>query len=356
MSEVAGTTLSAATIAAVDSAGQLGDILAMPDHIADAQWRAESAMLASQPAQQLIVCGLGGSAIGADLAVAALGDRLKQPIHVVRDYDLPSWVTADSAILLSSYSGATEETLSCYRQAIDLGAKIYLVSSGGPISEQAHANGHPLIGLPGVLQPRAAVAYGIVATLEIGIVCGIVDPAIRQELNAAAELLCMLAGEWGPDATEDAPSKRLARAIDGHVPVVYGADLTAPVAYRWKCQINENVKLPAWNATLSESNHNEICSWEGAGDVVSQLAWFLRDADQHDRVKRRIDLNAGIVREHGATAEVIDTRGESRVERLFSSVFLGDLVSLYAGVLRGNDPSPVPIIEGLKDALGRPTA
>jgi glucose/mannose-6-phosphate isomerase len=138
--------------------------------------------------------------------------------------------------------------------------------------------------------------------------------------------------------------------------VVYGADLTEPIAYRWKCQINENAKVPAWNATISESNHNEICSWEGANSVVEQIAWFLRDSDQHERVQRRIELNAETVKQHGAQAEIVTTIGASRVERLFSTVFLGDLISLYLGVLRGNDPSPVPIIEGLKDALGRPTA
>jgi glucose/mannose-6-phosphate isomerase len=356
MTDVANKTLDAASIAAVDTAGQLGDILAMPDHIADAQWRAESAMIAPQPAERLVVCGLGGSAIGADLAVAALGQTIERPIHVVRDYNLPSWVGAESAILLSSYSGATEETLSCYKQAVELGATVYVVSSGGPLSDQAHAAGHPLIGLPGILQPRAAVAYGVIATLELGIVTGIVDPAVREDLNSAAELLRSLGTEWGPGAQEDALPKRLARAAYGTVPVIYGSDLTAPIAYRWKCQINENAKVPAWNATLSESNHNEICSWEGASSVVQQIAWFLRDSDQHERVQRRIELNAEVVKQHGAQAEIIGTIGGSRIERLFSTVFLGDLISLYLGVLRGDDPSPVPIIEGLKDALGRPTA
>lgn len=350
------STLDASTISAVDVAGQLGDILAMPDHITDAMWRAESAMLEPRPASQLIVCGMGGSAIGADLAVAALGRTIKSPIHVIRGYDLPSWVGPESAILLSSYSGSTEETLSCYAQAVELGATIYLVSSGGPISEKAHAAGQPLIGLPGILQPRAAVAYGIVATLEIGIATGIVDPAIRKDLAAASELLKQLADKWGPDSPEDALPKQLARDAQGKVTVTYGSDLTEPIAYRWKCQVNENAKVPAWNATLTESNHNEICSWEGASAVAAQIAWFLRDSDQHERVQRRIELNAEVVKQHGAPAQIISTLGASRVERLFSTVFLGDLVSLYLGVLQGNDPSPVPIIEGLKDALGRPTA
>lgn len=354
MTEVA--ILDSTAIASVDVAGQLGDILAMPDHIADALWRAESAMLVPKPAEQLIVCGMGGSAIGADLAVAALGHTIKKPIHVVRGYDLPSWVGPESAILLSSYSGATEETLSCYKQAVELGADIYLVSSGGPISEKAHEAGQPLIGLPGVLQPRAAVAYGITSTLEIGIATGIVDSSIRSDLNAAATLLKSLIDDWGPDSSEDSQPKRLARNAFGRVPVVYGADLTEPIAYRWKCQINENAKVPAWSASVPESNHNEICAWEGASSVVEQIAWFLRDSDQHERVQRRIELNAEIIKQQGAQAEIIHTIGNSRVERLFSTVFLGDLISLYLGVLRGNDPSPVPIIEGLKDALGRPTA
>ena len=346
--------LNPAGIAAVDKSGLLGDILAIPDHISDAMWRAESAMLEPGSANSLVVCGMGGSAIGADLAAAVIGDSATKPIFTNRSYDLPSWVGEDDAVVLSSYSGSTEETLSCFEQARNSGAKLYVISSGGPISETAHAAGIPVIGLPGIFQPRAAVAYGVVAVIEIAIANGIAPASIRKDLEAAAELLRGLTGEWGADSDESKP-KKLAREAFGRLPIVYGAGLTDPVAYRWKCQINENAKRPAWNAALSEANHNEICGWEGAAESGQNAAWFLADAEQNERVAERIRITSEIASSHGARAEIIKSSGESRAERLFSLVLLGDLMSFYLAILHGVDPSPVPLIENLKDQLGRPT-
>lgn len=346
--------LSPDGIAAVDKSALLGDILAIPDHISDAMWRAESAMLEPGSANSLVVCGMGGSAIGADLAAAVIGDSATKPILTNRSYDLPSWVGEGDAVVLSSYSGSTEETLSCFEQARRSGAKLYVISSGGPISETAHAQGIPLIGLPGIFQPRAAVAYGVVAVIEIAIANGIAPASIRKDLEAAAELLRGLTGEWGADSDESQP-KKLAREAFGRLPIVYGAGLTDPIAYRWKCQINENAKRPAWNAALSEANHNEICGWEGAAESGQNAAWLLADSEQNERVAERIRITSEIASSHGARAEIITSTGESRAERLFSLVLLGDLMSFYLAVLHGVDPSPVPLIENLKDQLGRPT-
>lgn len=349
------SSLDAAAVAAVDSAGLLGDILAMPDHISDAMWRAESAMLAPAETECMIVCGMGGSAIGADLAAAVAGQDAERPIVTLRGYELPSWVDERHSVVLSSYSGSTEETLACFEQARATGAGLYVISSGGPISEAAHAAGIPLIGLPGIFQPRAAVAYGVVSVLEIAIANGIVPAAVRKDLDAAAGLLRELGAEWGVEA-EDSAAKRLAREAFGRLPVIYGAGLTEPVAYRWKCQINENAKRPAWSATLPEANHNEICGWQGATEVTEHAAWFLADSGQHPRIAERIRIESEIASGHRARAETIASAGESRAERLFSLVLLGDLVSLYLAVLHGVDPTPVPLIEDLKDQLGRPTA
>lgn len=354
MTTEASNALATESVSAVDKSALVGDIVTMADHIDDALFKAESAMIEPAQARSLVVCGMGGSAIGADLAVAAIGDRLRKPITVVRGYDLPSWVSSEDAVLISSYSGSTEETLSCYEQARAVGSKIYVTSSGGPASEVAQQSGHPVIALPGIFQPRAAVAYGVTATTEIAIASGAASTDIRAELASAATPLRDLADQWSPAAADDAPPKRLAREAFGRVASIYGADLTAPVVTRWRSQINENAKAPATEHVLPESNHNEICAWESANEVVAQTAWFLRDADQHDRIKRRIELTAETASAHGARAEIIDTIGETRFDRLFSAVLLGDLMSLYLAVLRGVDPSPVPVIENLKDSLGRP--
>lgn len=347
-------SLDAAAVESIDASGIAGDMLAIPDHITDALWRAESAFLEPASARSLVVCGMGGSAIGADLAAAIIGGSASGPISTCRGYELPGYVGPEDAVILSSYSGSTEETLSCFEQARDSGARLYVVSSGGQLSEAAHADGIPVIGLPGIFQPRAAVAYGVVAVIEIAIISGLAPKQLRADLAAAAEALVPLIAEWAPRAPEGCMPKKLARAALGRLPVIYGAGLTAPVAYRWRCQINENAKYPAWSAELPEAGHNEICSWTSSGEVAEVAAWFLADADNRPRIAERMEVSAQIAGAHHAHVETIDLPGPSRAHRLFSSVLLGDLTSLYLAVLRGVDPTPIPLIEELKERLGRP--
>jgi glucose/mannose-6-phosphate isomerase len=349
-----GDGLDRAAVAAVDRSDLLADILAIPDHIVDAMWRAESAFLQPSSARSLTICGMGGSAIGADLAAAVIGTSASGPIITNRGYNLSSWVGQDDVVVLSSYSGSTEETLSCFEQAKASGARLYVVSSGGPLSEAAHTDGIPVIGLPGIFQPRAAVAYGIVSVAEIAIVNGFAPSSLRADFTAAAERLRALGEQWPPGAPANLP-EQLARAAFGRLPVVYGADLTAPIAYRWKGQINENAKYPAFSGELPEADHNEVCGWEGAAELVEPVVWFLADADQHPRIADRIRFTAEIASEHRAQVQTIELPGGPRAERLFALVLLGDLMSLYLAALRGVDPTPVTAIEDLKARLARPS-
>ncbi|MET0926295.1 MAG: bifunctional phosphoglucose/phosphomannose isomerase, partial [Solirubrobacterales bacterium] len=154
-------------IRATDPSGQLDDVLALPDHLRDALWRVESAALEPEEASGLIVCGMGGSAIGAVLARAALGDRLVRPMLVFRDYELPPWTATDRAVLCTSYSGDTEETLACFEAAEIVGARRYAATTGGALAEAARAADVPVIGLPGGLQPRHSVGYGFTVACEV---------------------------------------------------------------------------------------------------------------------------------------------------------------------------------------------
>ena len=348
--------LSRAAVEAVDRSGMLGDVLDVPGQLTDALWRVESAGVPARDAPGgLLVCGMGGSAIGGDLAAAAVGGRARRPIRTVRDYVLDPWVSGDVLVLCASYSGNTEETLSCFRAAGEAGAPRVALTTGGELAEAARAEGVPVIGVPSGLQPRAAVAYMLVGALECAALCG-AAPALREEVEAAAALVGGLADEWGPDARDDAEPKALARLVHGAVPVVYGAGLTAPVAFRWKGQINENAKVPAFNATLPEADHNELTGWEGAAGVAPFVPVFLDDASTHPRTRRRIELTAEMIG-HGARAvTTARTRGETAVERVVSLVMLGDLLSVYLAALYGTDPTPVELIERFKGALGRPSA
>jgi glucose/mannose-6-phosphate isomerase len=323
----------------------IDDVLAFPDQLRDALWRLESARLEAAPSAGLFVCGMGGSAIGGDLAAAALGDRLTGPMATVRGYALPSWATPEWTVLCSSYSGNTEETLACFEAAEALDANRLVASIGGRLVDRARDTGVPVVGLPGIFQPRAAVAYMVVVAAEAAYLAG-VAPRVHTEVDAAAAFLTEQAETLQQQARE------IATHIAGAVPVIYGSDLTAPVARRWKTQVNENAKLHAWWGELPEANHNEILGWSGSVGDERPAAIFLEDRDQHPRVGRRFELTAKAVEPNAAAVVRVETAGETRIERLMWTVMLGDLVSLEVARQREVDPLPVEAIERFKEEMG----
>jgi glucose/mannose-6-phosphate isomerase len=343
--------LDRATVEAADPGGMLGDVLAQPTQLGDALWRAQSAGIpnADFPGG-LVVCGMGGSAIGGDLATAALGDRATRPITVVRGYALESWAGPDNFVLCASYSGDTEETLACFEAAGAAGAGRVVLTTGGALAEAARAEGVPVIGVPAGMQPRASFVCTTVGALECAAACG-AAPGLHSEIDTASPLLARLAREWGPDSSEDSEAKAIARALQGTLPVVHGAGPTTAVARRWRTQLNENAKLAAFWSELPEANHNEVCGWERGRGFAPLAGVFLEDPDQHPRVHRRIDLAAAEVEHAGAPAIRARARGDTRLERLLSLVLLGDLVSVYLAVLDGVDPTPVEPIDRFKEAL-----
>ena len=336
----------ASRLGAVDSGAQLDAALSLPDFLRDAIWRAGSAGIEPIEASGLIVCGMGGSAIGGDLAAAALGSRLGKPLDVVRGYGVPAWTPPDRAILCSSYSGNTEETIACYAAAEAVGAQRIVATTGGAIGDAARSDGVPVIGMPAGLQPRASVGYTFAIAAEVAALVG-AGPAIRTEIDSSASHL------------ESARESLLALAADvagrihGSVPLLYGCGLTTPVAYRWKCQVNENAKLPAFGHSIPELDHNEIVGWAGA-EAGAFSAVLLEDKDQHPRERRRFDLTAELIADRARDVVTIETEGETRTERLLWAVMLGDLVSLELAAREAVDPTPVDLIEDLKDRLGRP--
>jgi len=336
----------ASRLGAVDSGAQLDAALSLPDFLRDAIWRAGSAGIEPIEASGLIVCGMGGSAIGGDLAAAALGSRLGKPLDVVRGYGVPAWTPPDRAILCSSYSGNTEETNACYAAAEAVGAQRIVATTGGAIGDAARSDGVPVIGMPAGLQPRAAVGYTFAIAAEVAALVG-AGPAIRTEIDSSASHL------------ESARESLLALAADvagrihGSVPLLYGCGLTTPVAYRWKCQVNENAKLPAFGHSIPELDHNEIVGWTGA-EAGAFSAVLLGDKDQHPRERERFELTAELIADRARDVVTIETEGETRTERLLWAVMLGDLVSLELAAREAVDPTPVDLIEDLKDRLGRP--
>lgn len=324
-----------------DPSGMLDDVLAQPDQIEDAVVRVESAGIEQRSREGgLVVAGMGGSAIGGDLAHAIAGERATRPIRTRRGYWLDPWTGPDTLILCASYSGETEETLACYDAARELGAPRVVLTTGGALAERARADGVPVIGVPSGMQPRAAVVYMTVAALECAAACG-AAPSLRSEIEAAAETLQELASTSIP---ED-----LAEKLIDTVPIVHGAGRTAAPARRWKTQLNENAEVPAFHTVLPEGDHNEVC---GYGTGLAPLAAIVLSDDALDpRLQRRMGITAAILAEQGAPVHTVEARGQTAAERVLSLVMLGDLTSVHLAYARGVDPTPVAAIDGLKARL-----
>jgi glucose/mannose-6-phosphate isomerase len=321
----------------------LDDILDIPNHIRDAIWRVDSARLEARPSAGFIVCGMGGSAIGGELARGLLGERLTGPLVVVRSYRLPRWVNEKWSVLGSSYSGDTEETFSAFSEAGAVGAHRWVVGTGGKLGDYAREHDLGFVGLPGFFQPRVTVAYMTVAAALAANLAG-VAPDVRDELNTTADFLDSSKEEMQELAVE------VAAGVDGMPLVVHGVDLTVPIARRWANQINENTKQFAFAAEIPEANHNLMEAW-AAGDG-GLGAVFLLDRDQSQRERQRTELTAESVARTGAAVVSIETRGETPSERLFWSVMLGDLISVHLAEKRGVDPLPVNEIVDFKKRLG----
>jgi glucose/mannose-6-phosphate isomerase len=304
---------------------------------------------------EVVVCGMGGSAIGGDYA-AAWGARHGLRIGVHRGYGLPRWVTARHLLVFCSYSGDTEEVLSAFAAA-DGDALRACITTGGELGERARGAGVPLVLLPPGLQPRAAIGHALVALLALLHAAGLVAADPAAEIEAAARHLQAYARTLAPAVPEAANrAKQLARACHEHLPwVCTGSGFLRPVGRRWKTQIHENAKSPAVHSVLPEMNHNEILAWSAGVDAGrSACMLFLPDPDDPAAVERRMRLTAEILRPHLARIEWVHPESAPPLARMLASTLLGDYASVYLAFLNGVDPTPVPEIRQLKERLARP--
>lgn len=302
---------------------------------------------------QIVVAGMGGSAIGGDLLRTYLATDLRVPLWVVRNYHLPPFVSRGTLAFIASYSGNTEETLSCFHDAVEAGCQVVVLTAGGRLGEEGKAQGLPLIAIPTGLPPRAALGYLFFPLLAVLEGSGLIFPQ-GEYLQETEGLLADLSQDYGPKASvSENLAKQIALRLEGRLPFICGSqDHTEAIALRWKGQLNENSKHIAAYNCFPELNHNEIMSWESAGEIMkSALFIFLRDVEDHPRVARRMEITAEIAGQHGGEVISITSRGRSRMARLFSLICLGDFVSYYLALAKGVDPTPVASIDSLKKAL-----
>jgi glucose/mannose-6-phosphate isomerase len=301
--------------------------------------------------RNIVVAGLGGSAIGGDLVRSYLLPKLSTPLIINRTYSLPGLTSGDTLVIASSYSGDTEETLAKYDDAKARGAQIVCISTGGVIMKRAQDNGNPFIKLPTGFQPRAALAYSFVPILLLLDAMGFTS---GEEANLAgtAKLLTGLADRYSPKNSGNSAFK-LAEKMQTKAPVIYSAsDYLDTVNLRWRGQIQENAKHVAFGNVLPEMNHNEINGWDYPRSAPdSHLAIFLRTSDENPRVAKRFAILKEVLQERIIFVEEVQAEGNTPLERMFSLIALGDWTSLYLAVLEGIDPSPVPVISTLKKKL-----
>ena len=306
----------------------------------------------------VVVLGMGGSGISGDVTAALVSGCLRMPVASVKGYALPAYVGPDTLVFAVSYSGNTEETLECLDEAVERGARVVAVSSGGRLAGLADELDIPLFRVPPGLQPRASLGYlsvPIVCALErMGLMAGLVE-----KVRGAAEILDERADEYAMTSPlDDNPTKRLAKDLLGYLPVVYGSEgAPAVAAKRWKTQFNENAKIPAFDNWFPELNHNETVGWQNLADVCSRCYLVvLRAQGEHERVSRRIEITAGLISDDVGHITQVCARGANEVERLFDLVYFGDMTSVYLALALGQDPTPVTRIETLKKRLAGESA
>ncbi len=300
----------------------------------------------------VVISGMGGSGIGGDYLRVLLEAEGSLPALVVRDYHLPHCVDEHTLLFAISYSGNTEETLACYREARERKAMIVALSSGGELQALAQRDGVPHLQVPGGQPPRTALGY---LFLPMMVLCERwkLLPNMEQARTRTLQRLVQGRDHWGVNSPyEQNPAKQLAQALHGRIPILYGSgDYRAIIATRWKGQINENAKQHAFANTFPELNHNEILGWVGATQQANNFSVVvLRDPDECRQTRTRIEVTRNLVGNAAEWHEVW-ADGTSLLERLLTLTYLGDFVSLYLAYLNRVDPYTIDYIDLLKAEL-----
>ena len=343
-----------AALAANDPSGMLEAVLGLAGQCRDGfrEGLAASDLPSGDGVTAVAVCGMGGSGVSGDIVRAVYRDRLTvTPVTVAKGPVLPAFCGKDTLVIVSSYSGNTAETLACFDQAAHWGCRLVAVTSGGELGRRAAEQGVPTVPVPPGFQPRAAVGhltFGLLGALQaMGVV-----PSLGDEVERVAAVLERLRNRIGPEVPEaENPAKRIARAIGGRFPVIWGADGVGGVAAgRWRTELNENAKVPAFSAALPELDHNEVVGWSaGAGERFVLVT--LRHPGEHPDVAARFPVSVEVALSSGLVHQEVRAEGDTPLSSLMWLVMLGSAVSVYLAALRGVDPTPIDAITRIKKAL-----
>ena len=298
----------------------------------------------SNEIHNVVICGMGGSGIGGDFVSKWLEDEIEVPVKIVKDYTVPAFVSKNSLVIGSSYSGNTEETICAVEQAIDKEAHIIGITSGGRMKELCESNGFDVIIVPGGNPPRTALAYSIFQLVNIFVEMGMADSQRLNELMVAQERII----KEEPSIKEQA--LELANYLNGKVGILYGTSDFEPVLVRARQQFNENSKALSWHHVLPEMNHNELVGW-GGGDARFATVFF-ETSGNHPRNDKRIEITKAKIKEK-SSIHTVKAKGQSKIEQSLYIVNIVDWASLYLSELKEVDPVEIEVIDFLKGELSR---
>jgi len=304
--------------------------------------------------ERIVFCGLGGSAIGGDVIRSITANEIKVPIFVNRTYDIPAFIDEKTLVIISSYSGNTEETLSSFAQVLKKKAKVLAVTSGGKVAEIAKEKNLPVITIPGGLPPRAALGYSSIPTLLAFAKLGLIAP-VEDDIRKMIKLLTKLRDEeLGAEIqAADNPAKTLAVKLHGNLAAIYAADQVDVTALRFRGQIAENAKQLASHHVLPEMNHNEIVGWGIPENITRQcVAIFLSDDADLPKIQDRMDITKDLIADEEVKIISVQAQGDSPLAKALYLIYVGDFVSYYMAVLNGVDPTPIERIDLFKERLG----
>jgi glucose/mannose-6-phosphate isomerase len=306
---------------------------------------AKEAKLKPSKVQNVLVTGLGGSGIGGTIVSQLVADKCTVPITVNKGYFVPSFVDENTLVIVSSYSGNTEETLNALEDAQAKGAQFVCITSGGKVEEIAKDKGYNCIVIPGGYPPRAAFPYSFVQLFNILDQYGLVEKGLLLNVESGLHLINSLLSEIKVDA------KKVADQLNGKLPVIYAETNYEGVAIRWRQQINENAKMLCWHHAIPEMNHNELVGWKEENQNLGVVV--LRTEDEYYRNSKRIEINKSVIENYTSTIIDVPAKGNSRIERAIYLIYFGDWVSWYLSDAKQVDSIEVKVIDYLKSELSK---
>ncbi|MFW6040378.1 MAG: bifunctional phosphoglucose/phosphomannose isomerase [Thermoplasmatota archaeon] len=334
----------------IDKEGMLTILENFPEQIEEIIEQLDIDILPFQP-EVIVVAGMGGSGIVGDILKSFLAHRISVPIYVNKDYSIPSFVDKNTLFFAISYSGNTEETLNATRKAIERGAKVIAISSGGEMEKICEENEKLLIKAPRGYPPRGAIAFMFIPVLKLLSEMLIYDSDVDL-IDTISEIKKLRDRIKLDVETEKNEAKKLAKRLYRKIPVIYGHSIYNAVANRWHTQFNENSEILSWYGALPEMNHNEIVGWKGDKNADIFAPVLLRCKEEDDRINKRIELTKKMVFED-VSDDIIEVmaEGDTPLAKILYLIYLGDYVSIYLALLYDRDPSPVDIIDELKKRL-----